>query len=92
MADFKLFYLEFCPYCHEAKQFIQELREEHPEFNEIELEQLDERKNLALSDSLDYYWVPAFYYKDQKLFEGAMTKEDVYHVFQQAMDLRSQEN
>lgn len=90
MQGFKLFYLEFCPYCREVFKYIDELKEEYPLLNDIELELLDERKNVELSDSLDYYYVPTFYYDDQKLFEGAMTKEEVLDVFQQAMDLKSQ--
>lgn len=92
MSEFRLFYLEFCPYCREVFGYIDELKQEYPELNKIHLEMLDERKNLELSDSLDYYYVPTFYYGDQKLFEGAMTKEEVLHVFQQAMDLESQES
>lgn len=89
MSEFKLFYLEFCPYCREVFTYIDELKREYPEINEIELEVLNERKCEELSNSLDYYYVPCFYYKDEKLHEGAATKEEILSVFQQAMDRRS---
>lgn len=92
MSEFKMFYLNFCPYCHEVKRYIEELKEEHPELNEVKLDMLNEREHLELSDSLDYYYVPSFYYGDEKLFEGAMTKEEVLHVFQQAMDRQRQDH
>ena len=91
MSDFKLFYLKFCPYCREVFKWIEELRVEHPEINEIELSMINERKEPELSDAYDYYYVPTFFYKDEKLFEGAMTKEGVLSVFQKALD-RSRQN
>lgn len=92
MSDFKMFYLEFCPYCREVFTWIDQLKEEYPALQEVEVSYLDERKHQELSDSLDYYYVPTFYYKDEILHEGAMTKEGVLNVFQQAMDKQSQEN
>ena len=92
MSKFKLFYLKFCPYCQEVFSWIDELKEEYPELNSIELSIIDERKNQELSDEYDYYYVPSFYYGDEKLHEGAMTKEGVLSVFQQAMDRQSEVN
>lgn len=92
MPKFKLFYLQYCPYCQQVFKWIDELREEYPDLNSIELEMLNEREHVELSDSLDYYYVPTFYYGDEKLHEGAATKEGVLSVFQQAMDRQSQED
>ena len=92
MSKFKLFYLQFCPYCQEVFRWIEELKEQYPELNSIDLELINERDHEELSNSLDYYYVPTFYYGDEKLHEGAATKEGVLSVFQQAMDRQSQEH
>ncbi len=92
MSGFKLFYLKFCPYCQEVFTWIEEIKQEYPELKEVDLELINEVEHKELSDSLDYYYVPTFYYNDDKLFEGAMTKEDVMDVFTQAMDRQSQDN
>lgn len=86
MKDFKLFYLKTCGYCKRAMQYMEELREEHPKFASIDLEMIEEREQAQVADSFDYYYVPTFFYKEKKLFEGAMTKEDVQNVLQQVLD------
>ncbi len=86
MKDFKLFYLKNCPYCKRVFRYLEELRLENPQYAALELEMIDERKEADLANSFDYYYVPTFYYKDTKLFEGKMTKEDVQNVLQQVVD------
>lgn len=89
MSEFKLFYLKFCPYCREVFEWIDELKEEHPEINSIELSMINESENTEYCDEFDYYYVPSFYYGNEKLHEGVATKEGVLSVFQQAMDRQS---
>ncbi len=89
MKDFKLFYLKNCPYCKRAMKYLDELRQENPLYAQLELEMIEEKEQAALADTFDYYYVPTFYYKDEKLFEGAMKKEDVQKVLQQVVDAQS---
>jgi len=81
MQPLTLFYLKFCPYCHEAKAYIEELMKEE-RYQKIEIQWINEGKERALADTYDYYYVPTFYLGRKKLHEGAMSKEDVRKVFE----------
>lgn len=85
MKEFKLFYLENCPYCVKTRQYMAELRKENPEYQSIELEMIEEREQAELANTFDYYYVSTFYLGDEKLHEGAMTKEDVQSVFDKVL-------
>jgi len=76
-----LFVLNHCPFCKRALQYISELKEEHPEFKDIELDIIEENEQKELADSYDYYYVPTFYLGKEKLHEGAIYKEEVEKLF-----------
>ena len=84
MQPLTLFYLKFCPYCNEAKTYIEELLKEE-RYKDIQINMIDEAKNRALADSYDYYLVPTFFLGRRKLFEGAMEKEDVRNVLEEIL-------
>jgi glutaredoxin len=84
MQPLTLFYLKFCPYCHQAKQYIEELLLEE-RYRDIKIDWINEGKEQALAATYDYYYVPTFYLGKTKLHEGAMTKEDVAKVFDTAL-------
>ncbi len=71
MKKLIVFYLEGCPYCLNARRAIAELAAEMPEFSEIELEWINERKEAALADRYDYYRVPSIFCGDKKLYEAS---------------------
>lgn len=77
----KLFILEHCPHCKRARGWIKELYEENPQYKEIPIELIDEAKEVELADSYDYYYVPCFFDGDQKLHEGAASKEIIKNIF-----------
>jgi glutaredoxin len=85
MPKLDLFILESCPFCIRARQYLQELRQEDPKYQAIEIRLIDERKERALANSYDYYLVPTFYLGQTKLFEGIMTKADVRKVLDLAL-------
>jgi len=85
MPKLDLFILESCPYCIRARQYLDELRQEDPKYQAIEIRLIDERKERALANSYDYYLVPTFYLGQTKLFEGIMTKADVRKVLDLAL-------
>ena len=45
MKPVKLFYQERCPFCKKALRYIEELKEEHPEFQPIEIEMIEETQH-----------------------------------------------
>ena len=67
----KVFYFPTCPYCVKAKRAIEELKEERPEYQNIEIEWIDEHKNISLADQYDYYYVPTIFYGEEKLYEAS---------------------
>mgnify|MGYP004715656463 CR=1 FL=1 len=58
MKPVKLFYQERCPFCKKALRYIEELKEEHPEFQPIEIEMIEENQHPDIADQYDYYYVP----------------------------------
>ena len=84
----KLFYFPSCPYCVKAKRAIEELKEENPEYQKIEIEWVNEHKDAALADQYDYYYVPTIFYGEEKLYEASPAhsyediKENIRRAFQ----------
>ena len=70
MKKITLFYLEDCPYCHNAKRALEELKKENPAYNEVEIDWIEESKHPELAGKYDYYYVPTIYAGDQKLYEA----------------------
>ena len=77
----KLFYLENCPHCLRARNWMQELYVENPIYKEILIEMIEESREVELADSYDYYYVPCFFDGDQKLHEGVASKEIIQNIF-----------
>ena len=80
-----LFHLVNCPYCHEAFDWIEELKHEHPELAEIEMEVIEEREQPEIANSYDYYYVPTIYVDGVKVHEGAATKNKMYEALKKAL-------
>ena len=84
----KLFYFPTCPYCVKAKKAIEELKEECPEYQNIEIEWIDEHKIISLADQYDYYYVPTIFYGEEKLYEAspAHSYDDIRENIRLAFD------
>lgn len=82
-----LFYLKSCPYCKEALRWIEELKNENPEYRDIGLKLVEESVEKEYADSFDYYFVPTFYAGGEKLHEGASTKEKIRKIFDKERSL-----
>jgi glutaredoxin len=76
----KLFYLSYCPYCRRAIGYIEELKNENPTYRNADIEMIEENENKSVAKNYDYYYVPCFFVDEEKVFEGAMEKEDVKKV------------
>ena len=87
----KLFYFTTCPYCVKAKRAIEKLKEECPEYQNIEIEWIDEHKNISLADQYDYYYVPTIFYGEEKLYEAspAHSYNDIRENIRLAFDTMS---
>ena len=81
MKKIKMFYQPKCPFCVMAFRFIDELKKEHPEYKNIELETIDELKETEVADKYDYYYVPTFYVDGKKVHEGAIYKPEMKQLF-----------
>lgn len=86
MKNLTLFYLETCPHCIRAQQYMKELCDENPAYAEIPVRRVEERKEKNLADSYDYFYVPTYYVDDEKVSEGSVNKDDVRKVFDIALE------
>ena len=66
----RIFCLEGCPYCAAARRALAALREENPAYAGVDVEWIDERAEAALADRYDYYYVPAVFDAERKLYEA----------------------
>ena len=48
-------------FAKKALRYIEELKEEYPEFQPIEIEMIEETQHPDIADQYDYYYVPTFY-------------------------------
>ncbi|MDL2214358.1 glutaredoxin [Clostridia bacterium OttesenSCG-928-O13] len=86
MKELTLFYLETCPYCNRARQYMSELQNEDPRYANIPIKMVEERQEKALADSYDYYYVPCYYIGKEKVAEGSIDKDGVRKVFEEALN------
>lgn len=86
MKPITMFIQARCPYCLQARCWMDELFAAHPEYRDIPLTVIDELKQPALADQYDYWLVPTFYMGDKKVHEGAATPEIVQNVFSRAFE------
>lgn len=86
MKDLTMFYLETCPYCNRARGYMQELRDEDPKYKDIDVKMVEERQQKELADSYDYFYVPCYYVGGEKVAEGAIDKEGVKKIFDEALE------
>ena len=77
-----VFYLQNCPYCKKAFRIWEEIKSEG-KYSGIELELHEEREEAELANSFDYYYVPCFYYNNDKLHEGAIDEVAMRAMFDQ---------
>lgn len=80
-----MFYLEYCPYCKRARNYMKELQEEDPRYMEIPIRMIEESQQKDLAGSYDYYYVPTYFVGDEKVSEGGVDKEGVRAVFDKAL-------
>ena len=85
MKKVKVFYMEGCPHCRKAFRIIDDLKAKNPEYSNIDMEYIDEKKDVKAANAHDYYYVPTFYVDGVKLHEGVPTEEKVERVLREAI-------
>jgi glutaredoxin len=86
MAKIKMFHLSGCPYCRQARGWMEEICSETPEYRKIDVEMIDEGIHRDLAAKYDYYLVPTYYVDEVKVHEGVATKEKIRKVYEIASE------
>lgn len=81
MKPIKMFMMKTCPHCQNALRWMDEVKKEQPEYDALQIAMIDERERPDIADAYDYYYVPCYYVGDEKVHEGAASKEIVQNVF-----------
>ena len=89
MSDILMFKMSTCPYCKKAETYIADLLSQE-KYSDIVIARVDENKEPEVADMYDYFYVPTFYIKGEKVFEGAAGYDDVKRVFDLALQAREQ--
>ena len=77
--------LEGCPYCRQALEMMDQLKEAHPEYRDVEVHMVDEERESAFAHTLDYHYVPTYFVDGKKVHEGVPTLEKVRAVYEEAL-------
>ena len=85
MKKILMFYIPTWPFCIDAFAFVEELQEEYPELKALEIEKINEKEQVELANSYDYYYVPTYYVDGVKLHEGIPSKEAIEEVLRAAL-------
>lgn len=83
-AKVKAFYLENCPHCKRAFKMIEDIKASNPKYNNVEIEYIEESKDVQIASAHDYYYVPTFYVNGVKIHEGVPSVEKITEVLDRA--------
>lgn len=81
----KMMVLDGCPHCRRAFELMDELKKEHPEYNQVDVEVIEENREAGKRQGYDYWYVPTFFVDDAKIHEGVPTRDKVRRVFTEAL-------
>lgn len=70
MKELKIFILENCPFCKRALAYLEQY-----DLKDVKVKLIDERKESAIANEYDYYFVPSFFLNEEKIHEGAIDEE-----------------
>ena len=85
MKKITMMYLKGCPYCKQAMNWMEELKQEQPVYQNINITYIEESEPPQLADTLDYWYVPTYFVDGIKKHEGAATKDKIKAVFDAAL-------
>lgn len=64
---------------------MEELKQEQPVYQNINITYIEESEQPQLADTLDYWYVPTYFVDGIKKHEGAATKDKIKAVFDAAL-------
>ena len=70
MKKLTVFHLDHCPYCVNARRALEALRAENPAYARVEVAWIEESRYPELARARDYYYVPAVFVGEGKLYEA----------------------
>lgn len=71
MSEVKLFYMEGCPYCRNARRALDELKQENAAYAALPIDLIEENEHPDIADRYDYYHVPSMFIGAEKAYECA---------------------
>ena len=74
MKKITYFHLNSCPYCKNANKAIEELRAENPEYNNIEIDMIEENEHPEIIEKYDYHAVPCMWLVIRKFTKRIYSK------------------
>ncbi len=82
----KMMILDTCSHCKHAFELMDRLRKQYPEFNQVEIEVIEENREPEKTKGYDYWYVPTYFVDDIKIHEGVPTLAAVEAVFREALE------
>ncbi len=86
MKDIVMYIQAGCPYCRQARLWMEELYKANPDYSLPPLTVIDEELKPDIAARADYYYVPTYFVGGVKIHEGAATKSRIERVFKAALE------
>lgn len=77
--------LDTCPYCKQAFQMMDQLKQSHPEYADVKIDVIEEQREPEKTEGYDYWYVPTFFVGGKKIMEGVPTLDKVDEMFREAL-------
>ena len=78
-----IFHMNGCPYCRKARQALEELLAEQPEYRLVPITWIEENEHSDIAERYDYYSVPSIFLGEKKLYEARPT--DSYELIKSSV-------
>ncbi|KAJ53702.1 glutaredoxin [Clostridium tetanomorphum] len=85
MKPIIMFITSWCPYCKKALLWMEELKKENPQYENVEVKIIDEEHESEIAKKYSYYYVPTYYVDGIKVHEGVPTKDIIKDVFERTI-------
>ncbi|MEK6263945.1 MAG: glutaredoxin [Clostridium sp.] len=81
-----MFVTEWCPYCKKALTWMDAIKKQNPQYEDIDVKIIDEEHHPDIAKKYTYYYVPTYYVDGVKVHEGATSKSIITSVFEKALE------
>lgn len=85
MKKVKMMYLKHCPHCKKAFGLIEELKTKYPQFQNVQIEAIEENEKEEKTKGYDYWYVPTYFVDDVKMHEGIPDEEALLKVLKASL-------